>query len=504
MRLFPSAVLFSVLVAGSAKAAIPHIFQHPALSRDLIAFGYADDLWTVPKEGGRATRLTTGVGIEYAPVFSPDGKTIAFTADYDGNTDVYTIPATGGIPHRVTFHPAPDVAVAWTPDGKSILFRSNRDSTSRYTRLFSVPAAGGLATPLPLPMASQGEMSPNGQRIAYSPLPQAFSFDYLSYVSWGNYRGGRAGTINITTLPGLDTTLIPHETAADFSPTWLGGKVYFLSGRKGPITLFSYDPDSKAVTEVVHPATGESSDLRSVSSGPDGLVYDQLGEIYLFDPASGKAHVVSIEVAADLPEVRSRLQSVSSEVENVGISPSGLRVVVEAHGEILTVPAKHGPVRNLTNTPGAAEREPTWSPDGQSIAFFSDEASAGDTSGLYRLHILDQTGGSGEDVCPRSRACLLFFTGLVAGLETYCLSRQPQPAVCSRHHLRQAEHGGQHEHVWRILFGQLRRGLVSGFEMAGVPALDPESPPRAAALFGGDRQVHPVHEPDGGLAQSSL
>jgi tricorn protease len=396
LRQLLQAALLSCLVASSASAATPHIFQHPALSRDLIAFGYADDLWTVPREGGKATRLTNGVGIEFAPIFSPDGSTIAFTADYDGNTDVYTIPATGGIPHRVTFHPAPDIAVAWTPDGKSILFRSNRDAASRYTRLFTVPATGGPATPLPLPMAAQGEISPDGSRIAYSPLPQAFGFDYLSFVSWGNYRGGRAGTINVTTLPGLDTIQVPHETAADFSPTWCGGKsngkLYFLSGRNGPITLFSYDPASKAVTELVHPASKEASDLRSVSGGPNGLVYDQLGDIFLYDPATGKAHAVPIDIAADLPEVRPHFKSVAGEVENIAISPTGLRAVVEAHGDILTIPAKNGPTRNLTNTPGAAEREPAWSPDGQSIAFFSDEASPEDPKGLYQLHIVGQTG----------------------------------------------------------------------------------------------------------------
>lgn len=370
-----------------APAEAPHIFQHPALSKTQIAFGYADDLWTVPREGGRATRLTTGVGIEFAPIFSPDGSTIAFTADYDGNTDVYTVPATGGVPHRVTFHPAADVAVAWTPDGKSIVFRSTRDAYSRYTRLFTVPAAGGVAKPLPLPMAYDGQLSADAGRIAYSPLPPAFGFDYTAFVSWGNYHGGRAGTINVTTLPGLDTVQVPHEAASDFSPTWVGDKVYFLSGRKGPITVYSYDPATKAVTELVKPSSAETPAIRSLASGPGGLVYDQLGAIYVYDTAKGESHKVEIEVAGDLPEVRPRIQSVANEVENIGISSTGLRAVVEAHGEILTVPAKDGPTRNLTNTPGAMEREPEWSPDGQSIAFFSNEGSE-----LYHLRIVPQAG----------------------------------------------------------------------------------------------------------------
>src|ERR1700735_1383277 len=144
----------------------PSIFQRPALSKDLIVFGYAGDLWSVPRAGGRAVRLTTGVGIETAPVFSPDGTTIAFTGEYDGNTDVFTIPATGGFPFAVTYHPAPDVAVGWSADGKRILFRSTRAASSRYTQLFSVDARGGVATALPLPMAYQGQYSPAGGQIA--------------------------------------------------------------------------------------------------------------------------------------------------------------------------------------------------------------------------------------------------------------------------------------------------------------------------------------------------
>lgn len=364
-------------------ASTPHIFQRPTLSRDLIAFSYAGDLWTVPRAGGRATRLTTGVGIETSPVFSPDGRTIAFTGEYDGNTDVFTIPVTGGVPFRVTYHPATDAVVGWSPDGKEILFRSDRQATSRFTQLFTVPAHGGIAKVLPLPMAYQGQYSPDGSAIAYSPLPPAFGFNYTSYVSWGNYHGGRASTIWITTLPGLDSQEIPHENASDLSPVYAGGCIYFLSGRAGPLTIFKYDPATKNVSEALHNA---GADIRTLAGEGNTLVYDQLGEIYLFDTATGKSQAVPIEVDADLPEVRPRIQSVADEIEHVTISPTGLRVAVEAHGDILTVAAKHGPTRNITNTPGAMEREPAWSPDGQSIAYFSDE------SGSYALHVSPQTG----------------------------------------------------------------------------------------------------------------
>ena len=375
--------LFAFSPAAGHAAAKPHIFQRPTLSRDLIAFGYAGDLWTVPRAGGRATRLTTGVGIETAPVFSPDGSTLAFTGEYDGNTDVFTIPAAGGVPYRVTYHPAADFAVGWTPDGKQILFRSNRQSTSRYTQLYSVPAKGGISTPLPLPMAYQGQFSPDGSHIAYNPLPPAFGFDYTSFVSWGNYRGGRAGVIWVTSLPGLESVQIPHEMASDFSPVYAGGQIYFLSGRKGHIGIFRYDSAAKTVVEALH---NDGSDIRTLSGKGDTLVYDQLGDIYLFDTATSTSKLVPIEIDADLPEVRPRIENVGDQIDHASISPTGLRAAVEAHGEIFTVAVKHGPTRDITNTPGVVERSPAWSPDGQSIAYFSDE------SGLYALHVAPQTG----------------------------------------------------------------------------------------------------------------
>ncbi len=379
--------LVSFVVAPFALAAPPpmepHLLQKPALTETTIVFNYAGDLWSVDRKGGRANRLTIGVGLETAPIVSPDGQTIAFSGEYDGNTDVYTIPITGGVPKRVTYHPSADVPVAWTPSGKNIIFRSDRQSSSRYVQLYEVSRDGGVATLLPLPMAYQGEFSKDGSSIAYSPLAPAFGFNYTSYVSWGNYRGGRAGTVNITSKADLSTVTIPHDKASDFSPVWMGSKVYFLSDRSGPVSLFSYDPGTKAVTEVMK---NTGPDLHSLASGPGGLVYDQLGEIYLWE--NGKAHKVEIDVTGDLPEVRERIASVSAEIEHAGISPTGVRAVFEAHGEVLTVPAKKGPTRDVTNTPGVMEREPEWAPDGQSIAYFSDE------SGLYALHVASQDGSA--------------------------------------------------------------------------------------------------------------
>jgi tricorn protease len=377
--------LLSFASAAAFAAEKPHLYQSPGLSRDLIAFGYAGDLWTVSRDGGRAVRLTNGVGLETAPIFSPDGHTIAFTGEYDGNIDVFTIPAEGGVPHRVTYHPGADVAVGWTPDGKRILFRSAREATSRYTQLYSISAEGGEAVRLPLPMAHQGQLSPDGSHIAYSPLAPAFGFDNVTFVSWGNYRGGRASTIWVTGLNDLESVEIPHERASDFYPVYSGGQIFFLSGRAGHIGIFRYDPAAKSVTEVLH---NTGPDIRSLAGEGNTLVYDQLGEIHLFDTAGGKDRRVPIEIQADLPEVRPSIRNVSAEIDHAAISPTGLRAVVEAHGEILTVPLKPGPIRNLTNTPGVMERSPAWSPDGQSIAYFSDE------SGLYALHVAAQTGAA--------------------------------------------------------------------------------------------------------------
>jgi tricorn protease len=378
-----------------------HLLQRPALSQTQIVFNYAGDLWSVDRKGGHATRLTVGVGIETSPVFSPDGSTIAFTGEYDGNTDVFTIPATGGVPHRVTYHPAADTAVGWSPDGKDIVFRSDRQSNSRYTQLYEVPASGGFAKALPLPMAYEGEISSDGASIAYSPLGPSFSFDYNRYVAWGNYRGGRASTLWITGLKDLNSTQIPHETGSDLDPVWVGKVVYFLSDRNGPMTLYKYDPSTKAVTECVKNAG--KPDIHSLSGGPGGLVYDQLGEIYLYDIATGQSHLVPIDVTGDLPEVRARIENVSTQIDHAGISPTGLRAVFEAHGEILTVPVKKGPTRDITNTPGVMERSPAWSPDGQSVAYFSDE------SGLYAMHVASQTGAGTVKKFPLAKDAAYYF-----------------------------------------------------------------------------------------------
>jgi tricorn protease len=395
-------VIFAAVcpLAVAAQSAHP-LLQRPAFNGKLIAFSYAGDLWTVDSSGGHASRLTTGTGIETDPVFSPDGSMIAFTGEYDGNTDVFVVPATGGVPKRLTYHPAADVAVGWTPDGKDVIFRSNRESSSgRYTKLFKVSVNGGLATALPLPMASFGKFSADGKYFAYSPAGAASGFNYSSYVSWKNYRGGLASSVWIADMATLEVVKVPREKSNDFSPVWVGNQVYFLSDRNGPVSLFSFDPASKSVKEVMK---NDGADIRSASGGPGGIVYDRFGELFLYDTASGQTHPVPVDLSADLPDVRARISPVAREIENYAISPTGVRAVFEAHGDILTVPAKESATRDITNTSGVMERDPAWSPDGQSIAYFSDE------SGQYALHISSQTGAGAVKKFPLANEPTFYF-----------------------------------------------------------------------------------------------
>jgi tricorn protease len=365
----------AALFATTACSA--QLLEKPTLSKTSIVFVYADELWTVPRDGGEAKRLTAGGGAKTNPKFSPDGSRIAFTAEYDGNVDVFTIPAEGGVPKRVTFHPSPDVALGWTPDGSRILFTSPRSSFSRYSELFTVaPGAGGLPDKLPLPMGFEGSYSPDGQHLAYVPIARAFT-------AWKRYRGGEATPIWIVTLANGHTEKIPRDGSNDYNPMWSGDKIYFLSDRNGPVSLFSYDPRSKQVKQVLE---NQGLDLKSASEGPGAIVYEQFGSLNLFDLKSGKTRPVNVHVSGDLVATRDHFEDVSKRLHNAHISPTGARAVFEAHGEILTVPAEKGDVRNLTNTTGVMERDPSWSPDGKTIAYFSDE------SGEYVLHLAPQSG----------------------------------------------------------------------------------------------------------------
>jgi tricorn protease len=363
----------------TAQASGPLLLQKPTLSKTHIAFSYAGDLWIVSREGGDAHLLTSGAGTKSDPVFSPDGTMIAFTGDYDSNVDVYVMPASGGVPRRLTHHPGIDEVVGWTPDGKQVLFRSSRNSYSRFNRLFTVPVTGGLPHELPLPMAESGSYSADGKHIAYVPTDNNRR---LSAIGWKRYRGGKASHIWIANLADYGIEKVPRDTSNDGTPMFVGSKVYFLSDRNGPFSLYAYDLKTKKVDSVL-PST---SDIKSASAGPDAIVFEQFGSVGLFDLASGKAKTITVNVPSDLPNARQHFKKVEHEIAAANLSPSGARAVFEAHGEILTAPAEKGDVRNLTNTPGVMERDPSWSPDGKYIAYFSDE------SGEYQLFIKNPDG----------------------------------------------------------------------------------------------------------------
>ena len=365
------------LAAIGAAADEPLLLQKPALSKTHIVFVYAGDLWSVPRDGGDAVRLTSGTGTETDPAFSPDGTRIAFTGEYDGNVDVFVIPASGGVPKRLTWHPAPDRVIGWTPDGKKIIFNSPRTAYSRFDEMFTVPAEGGVEEKLPLPTGYQASMSPDGESIAYEPIGKAFTM-------WKRYRGGQTTRIWLAKLSDSSITKVPRTNSNDFNPMWAGDRVYFLSDRNGPVTLFYYDLKSKAVKEAI---PNQGLDLKSASLGPDAIVCEQFGAIILYDLKTGKTKPVSIRVQGDLPALRTKLVDVGRRLGSPAVSPTGARAVFAARGDIITVPAEKGDPRNLTNTPGIMERDPQWSPDGKNIAYLSDE------SGEYAIHIRAQNGG---------------------------------------------------------------------------------------------------------------
>jgi tricorn protease len=264
-----------LLLCGSAAFAASstlHLLHKPVMNKTTIVFTYAGDLWSVPREGGAATRLTGGTGNETEAAISPDGATLAFTGEYDGNVDVFTMPITGGVPKRVTYHPDADRVVGWTPDGSRILFRSNRESFSRFTQLYSVSPSGGLPTVLPLPMACTGAYSPDAKQMIYAPLDGGqFAPGFNNFVSWKRYRGGEASYLWLVNLNDLTTVKVPRKDSNDIAPMWIGDKIYFLSDRNGPMTLYRWDPKSKA--EPVELIANKGKDIDAASAGPGGIVY---------------------------------------------------------------------------------------------------------------------------------------------------------------------------------------------------------------------------------------
>ena len=372
-------------VSSIVHAQGTRLLRHPTVSRDSVAFEYAGDLWVVSRSGGTARRLTSTPSFEIDPYFSPDGSQIAFTATVAGNTDVYVVSAAGGDPKRLTYHPGIDRVRGWKPDGKTIIFASNRTGVPQqsYMQLWTISVDGGLPEMLPLPRAFSGAYSPDGARLAYEEFATAFVPEWFETSMWRHYRGGRTHPISIVNLSDSSVQKLPWTNSNDSFPMWLGNTIYFLSDRNHTVNLFAYRTDTKALTQVTH---HDDFDVMTASAGPDAVVYEQAGYIYLVDAKSGKSQKLDIEVTGDLPWARSQFKKVASMIRNATLSPSGTRAAFEARGEIFTVPAEKGDFRNLTQSSGAHDRGPTWSPDGTHVAWCSD------VSGEYQLMIGEPTG----------------------------------------------------------------------------------------------------------------
>jgi tricorn protease len=352
------------------------LLEQPAVSATHVAFAYAGDLWVANQDGSGVRRLTSDIGIESNPAFSPDGRQIAFSAQYEGNTDVYVVPVEGGVPTRLTWHPGADLVQAFTTDGKSVLFTSARAVfTTRYSQLFKVSLAGGMPEPVPIPNVAEAVEGPGG-RIAYNPIAGR-------YQQWKQYRGGTVSRIWIYDPAGKELEKIPQPPTRsnDTDPMWVGNTVYFRSDRNGEFNIFSYDPRTKSVRQITR---YDDFPIVNASAGGGRIVFEQAGYLHLHDPATSQTRKLTIGVTADLPEARPRFATGGRWIRDAALSPTGVRAVFEYRGEIVTVPAEKGDPRNLTNTTAAHERSPAWSPDGQHVAYFSDQG------GEYTLRIASQ------------------------------------------------------------------------------------------------------------------
>ena len=364
--------------ASGANGSPTRLLRTPTVSATHIAFAYANNLWIVERAGGTARRLTSFQGQTTNPHFSPDGKWLAFSAEYAGNTDVYVVAAEGGEPKRLTWHPGNDSVEGWTPDGKAVLFTSGRATWAPNVapRFWTVPAEGGVEEPLALPRGYQGKISPDGTRIAYR-----------MNNSWDeerrNYRGGQNRPIWIVNLKTYDLVSPPWTDSKDMDPVWVGDAVYFISDRDGVANIWAYDTKTKKLAQATR---FTDFDVKSLDAGPGAVVFEQAGYVHELDPKTGKTHVVNITATGDFPWMMPHWEDVTSRMTNLALSPTGKRVVVEARGEIFTIPAEKGDVRNLSHSSGSAEREPAWSPDGKYISWFSDK------SGEYKLIIEAQDG----------------------------------------------------------------------------------------------------------------
>jgi tricorn protease len=394
-KLFVLLALASTLMA---QEKLTRLLRQPDIHGDTVAFVYAGDIWLASANGGAARRLTSGEGMEYFPKFSPDGRWIAFTGDYSGSRQVFVISVDGGAPKQLTYYndvgPVPprggidDRILDWTPDGKNILFLPHRVPwNDRMARPYIVPAAGGMETPLAIPEGGGGMYSPDGTKVVYTPIEREFR-------TWKRYRGGRAQDVWIYDLAANKSEQITNEPYTDNQPVWIGNTIYFTSDRpangakeSGKLNLWSYDLATKQSKQIT---AHEDFDVLWPSADRTQIVYENGGYLYRLNPSAGKSERIPITVYGDFRGTLPYFRNVKDNIESYVLSPSGARALFVARGDVFSVPAKEGEIRNLTSTPGIRERDASWSPDGKSIAYLSDR------SGEYEIYVRN-ADGTGEE-----------------------------------------------------------------------------------------------------------